>query len=43
VRTVTLKGGKYMRVCIDNAGKVHKGHVKVKESPVAEAARERGN
>lgn len=31
VRTMTLKGGKYMAVCYDKAGKSHAGEVKKKE------------
>ena len=28
VRTMTLKGGRYMRVCYDKQGKSHAGEVK---------------
>jgi len=28
VRTITLKGGKYMRICYDKAGKSHAGEIK---------------
>jgi len=31
VRTITLKGGRYMRVCYDKAGKSHAGEVKTKK------------
>ncbi len=30
VRTMKLKGGRYMRVCYDKAGKSHAGEVKTK-------------
>ena len=28
VRTMTLKGGRYMRICYDKAGKSHAGEVR---------------
>ena len=31
VRTMTLKGGRYMRVCYDKQGKSHAGEVKTKK------------
>jgi len=31
VRTITLKGNRYMRVCYDEAGKSHAGEVKTKK------------
>jgi len=31
VRTIKIKGGKYMHVCYDKAGKSHAGEVKTKE------------
>ena len=32
VRTMTLKGGRYMKVCFDKAGKSHAGEVHQKQS-----------
>ena len=46
IRTMTLKGGKYMHICILN-GKSYKGEVKTKsssgggESPVAAAIKQK--
>lgn len=31
VRTITLKGGRYLRICYDKAGKSHAGEVKTKK------------
>jgi len=30
IRTITLKGGRYMRICYDTAGKSHASEVKTK-------------
>lgn len=45
IRTITLKGGKYMHICILN-GKSYKGEVKTKQassegSPVAAAIKQK--
>ena len=32
VRTIKIKGDRYMRVCYDKAGKSHAGEVKKKEA-----------
>ena len=31
VRTINLKGGRYMKICYDNNGKSHAGEVKTKK------------
>lgn len=31
VRTLKLKGNKFMRICIDKSGKTHNGEVKTKK------------
>ena len=33
VRTKSIKGGRYMRICFDKQGKSHAGEVKQKETP----------
>jgi len=32
VRTMPVKGGRFMRICFDKAGKSHAGEVKTKET-----------
>ena len=32
VRTITLKGGRYMRICYDKNNKSHAGEIKTKET-----------